>query len=247
VTVDGEEVITMSPNDTRKDARRAAAAITVAAPDGPADGGAGVAVSQRVDDQAPLPPGAAWGAVARCVLTAAGLLLRHRVSRPREWLGVRVRFADGTSSTVYRETALEPPRPEQPCVLVVKFRLRLVRGFGHRLFRWMSMANTPLFIGFPGFVAKLWMAHDQQGVYRGVYQWDGPDAAQAYARSLWRVLALVSEPGSIDYRVLPGQWRDELLVRAAGPDLQQEAQPGDWWRPVGVDREPTGAPGSEER
>jgi hypothetical protein len=79
-----------------------------------------------------------------------------------------------------------------------------------------SILNTPLFAGFPGFVSKLWLSHDANGIYRGLYEWDGPARAEQYARSLWRVLELVSEHGSIDYRVLPGLRRDEVL---AHPDL----------------------------
>ena len=87
-------------------------------------------------------------------------------------------------------------------------------------------------MGFPGFVSKLWIADDEQGRYRGVYEWDGADRAEHYARSLWRVLALVSEPGSIDFRVVPGLHRDEVL---ADPGLLEgrtdPAVPG-WWRPA---------------
>src|SRR5688572_5354701 len=57
-----------------------------------------------------------------------------------------------------------------------------VRGWGHALFRWESLLNTPLFVGFAGFVSKLWLAHDEDGVYRGFYEWDGPARAEYYAR-----------------------------------------------------------------
>lgn len=40
------------------------------------------------------------------------------------------------------------------------------------MFRPMSLLNTPFFVGFPGFVSKLWLANDEHGVYRGLYQWD---------------------------------------------------------------------------
>jgi hypothetical protein len=112
---------------------------------------------------------------------------------------------------------------------VVAFRLRLVRGRAHILFRLESELNTPLFVGFPGFVSKLWLAHDRLGTYRGVYEWDGPDRAERYARSLWHVLALVSEPHSIAYQVLPGVHRAELLAQ---PDawVGGEAGTGAWWR-----------------
>jgi hypothetical protein len=142
-----------------------------------------------------------------------------------------IRFADGTTARVYRETRVAAP-PGEPTYLVVTFRLRWVRGRGHTAFRWESWLNTPLFVGFPGFVSKLWLAHDAEGRYRGLYEWDGADRAEHYARSLWRVLALVSEPTSISYRVLPGLSRDEVL---ADPTLQApyaETQDGDWWRVV---------------
>jgi hypothetical protein len=118
-------------------------------------------------------------------------------------------------------------------VLVVAFRPRAVRGWGHALFRWESLFNTPLFVGFPGLVSKLWLAADEHGVYRGLYEWDGAASAKFYARALWRVLALVSVRGSIHYRVVPGLRREELLARS---DLHAEptAEARGWWRPVAV-------------
>ena len=60
------------------------------------------------------------------------------------------------------------------------------------------------------------LAHGEHETYRGVYEWDGAARAEHYARALWRVLALVCEPGSIDYRVLPGTRRD-VLRGPSGP------------------------------
>jgi hypothetical protein len=171
-------------------------------------------------DQPPLAYGAAFRALARCVLSTAGLLWRRRIHLPAGRLGTRLRFADGTSARVYRETVAVRGPAQDPCALVVEFRLRAVRGWGHAAFRWESLLNTPLFAGFPGFVSKLWLANDERGRYRGVYQWDGPQRADHYARALWRVLALVSARGSICYLVLPGLRRAELLGRPqvlAGP------------------------------
>ena len=65
-----------------------------------------------------------------------------------------------------------------PCVLVVEFRLRAVRGLGHAAFRRESLLNTPLFAGFPGFVSKLWLADDERCRYRGFYEWDDPGLAE---------------------------------------------------------------------
>ena len=181
-----------------------------------------------LSDRAPLRYDAALRALARCVAGTALLLWRRRVRLPAEQVGRRLRFADGTSARVYRETVAGRGAAEDPCVLVVEFRLRAVRGRAHAAFRWESLLNTPLFVGFPGFVSKLWLANDERGRYRGLYEWDGPQRADHYARALWRVLALVSVRGSIHYVVLPGLRRDILLERpqilvGAAPDVTP------WW------------------
>ena len=156
--------------------------------------------------------GAALRSVARCAAVSAVLLVRGRIRRPTDRIGTVLRLPDGTSSRVYRETVLDRDPAAEPCALVVTFRLRGVHGRGHAWFRRESLLNTVLFVGFPGFVSKLWLTHDENGVYRGLYDWDGARAAERYARSLWWVLALVSVRGSIHHLVLPGVHRDDLLV-----------------------------------
>jgi hypothetical protein len=178
-------------------------------------------------DQAPLPLLTAWGSVGRCLVASARLLAAGRVRQPRTHVGQCLRFADGSTARVYRETVIDQPSLSEPAVLVVGFRLRAVRGRGHELFRRESLLNTPLFVGFPGFVSKLWLANDEHGIYRGLYQWDGAQQAEDYARALWRVLALVSVPGSIRYHVLPGLRRDDLLGK---PWLAPADEANAWWR-----------------
>ena len=183
-----------------------------------------------VTERAPLAYPAALRALAGCFANTTRLLWRRRMHLPRERVGMRLRFADGTSARVYRETAVDRGPTLDPCVLIVEFRLRAVRGRAHAAFRLESMLNTPLFVGFPGFVSKLWLADDEHGRYRGVYEWDGPRLAENYARALWRVLALVSVRGSVHYVVLPGLRRDVLLD---SPTAGGEAGPGEsaaWWR-----------------
>jgi hypothetical protein len=166
------------------------------------------------------------------VVTTIGLLARHRVHIPREHIGLRLEFADGTAARVFRETVIDRGRTQEPCVLMVEFRLRFVRGWGHALFRRESLLNTLLFAGFPGLVSKLWLAHDQHGVYRGVYEWDGARRAEHYARCLWRILELGCVPGSIHYMVVPGLHRDDVLRY---PDLLNPAAVSEgstWWQLV---------------
>ena len=186
-----------------------------------------------VAERPPLAYPDALPALAGCFVNVMRLLGQRRLHLPRGQVGMRLRFADGTSARVYRETVVDRGLTLDPCVLIVEFRLRAVRGRGHAAFRLESMLNTPLFAGFPGFVSKLWLAHDERGRYRGVYEWDGPRRAENYARTLWRVLALVSVRGSVHYAVLPGLGRDMLLGR---PDVLAgaAADAAAWWRLAGT-------------
>ena len=225
--IDGPHDLAPSPGDEGTGAARATTG-------GRDSRGGGTLPGTAPNRQRPLPYRVAVPALLRCAGSTAGLLIGRRIHLPTARVGMRLRFADGTAARVYRETVIGGSAPADPCVLVVAFRLRLVRGRGHALFRRESLLNTPLFVGFPGFVSKLWLAHDERGVYRGVYEWDGPERAEHYARSLWRVLAIGSVPGSIRYMVLPGLHRDEAL---ATPQLLDATAPGTaaaWWRPVEV-------------
>lgn len=171
--------------------------------------------------------------LGRCALRTAALIGRRELHQPAGALGRRVRWADGTTSAVYRETVADHVA-QRPCTLVVRFRLRGVRRpIFHALFRLESELNTVLFAGFPGFVSKLWFARDERGVYRGLYEWDDPAKAEAYVKALWWALMVVSERSSIEAVVLPDVQRAELL---ADTDLTTGDDPVDWWRPVEVSR-----------
>jgi hypothetical protein len=186
-------------------------------------------------DRPPLPLRRALGALARCIATTTVLLGRRAISQPRERLGTVLHFGDGTRCRVYRETVVIRAARAAPAVLAVRFRLHWVHGIGHALFRAESLLNTPLFVGFPGFVSKLWLAHDENDVYRGFYEWDDPVLADAYVRALWWVLSLVSSRGSIRYVVVPGLRRDDVL---ADPTLLGGVAPEQmdaWWRLTGVE------------
>lgn len=190
------------------------------------------AASPATGEERPLRLRFAIRALLACSWHTTALIVRRRLHQPVSNVGRRIRFADGTTAEVYRETVIDRRSLQRPAVLVVCFRLRGIRaGWQHALFRMESELNTVLFAGFPGLVSKLWLRHDQNHLYRGLYQWDDPVLAVAYVRALWWVLALVSEPGSIHYAVLPGLDRDKVI---ADPSLVDtlEAAPGGWWRPT---------------
>lgn len=183
----------------------------------------------------PLPPPSradAARAVGRSAATTARLLASRRLAQPEEYVGTRLTFADGSVSSVFRETALRAPDPVDPAVLVVAFRLRFIGRVdaAHAVFRTTCIVNTPLFAGFPGFGSKLWLTDVDTGVYRGVYQWQGAREAEEYALALTRVLELVSVPGSVRHHVVPGVRREAYLhhphdaLGAAGTTRSE-----DWW------------------
>ena len=97
---------------------------------------------------------------------------------------------------------------------------------------WECILNTPLFVGFPGFVSKLWVDRDEQERYRGLYEWNDPDGAEFYPRSLWRVLELVCPRGAIHYRVVPGFSRDDVLRNPQPFDGIDTEPSAAWWRVV---------------
>ncbi len=174
----------------------------------------------------------AIGRLARCAATTGLLLARGRLHQPRPNVGRRVAFADGTSALVYRETVVDRPPLGEPVVLVVEFRMRILNSrMGQAYFRVVSLLNTPLFAGFPGFATKLWLTADEEGKYRGLYEWDGAGLAEEYVRALWWPLAVVSRLDSIRYRVLPGRRRDDV-IGVGRKSLQPD---GDWWRPVSTE------------
>lgn len=186
-------------------------------------------------EQPPLPWRQAAPALARCTWRTASLLARGELLQPADNVGMRIRFGDGTVAAVYRETRVDRPPPEAPAVLVVCFRLRWVsHEAGHAAFRLESNLNTLLFGGFPGLVSKLWLRHDQQRRYRGLYEWDDPALAVAYVRALGWPLSVVSAPASIHYRVLPGLRRDDVLLRRRRPAPPGEAEHA-WWRVLEVE------------
>jgi hypothetical protein len=184
----------------------------------------------------PLPFGSAARALGRCALQTSRLVVKREIRQPRERVGTRIGFADGTTGTVYRETVIRRGSAASPAVLVVGFKLRHVHmEWAHGLFRLESELNTILFAGFPGLISKLWLRHDEHDYYRGFYEWDGPDLAVAYVRALWWMLGLVSDRGSIRYAVLPGLARDAVLANPDIVDAELISSPGGWWRPESVE------------
>ena len=121
----------------------------------------------------PLPVATA-AAELRSVGETVRMVRRQHIHIPLEHVGMRLRFADDATGRVYRDTAVDGAVPANPWVLLVMVRLWFQRGRGHDTFQAESILNAPLFVGFPVFVSKLWLAHDEHGAYCSFYERDGP-------------------------------------------------------------------------
>jgi hypothetical protein len=166
----------------------------------------------------------------RCALRTIRLLARNRIALPRENVGRRLMFANGTHSEVYRETAIRSRNYEGLVLIVVRFRLRLIGSnrLAHWLFRVESLLNTLLFAAHPGFETKLWLTDRETGYYRGIYEWRGRTEAIEYAETLRVVLRPWVEQGSFAYQVIEGHSRVDFLN---GQLVDGDERPGHgWWR-----------------
>jgi hypothetical protein len=172
--------------------------------------------------------------VGRSVFGTARAVVAGRITHPVDCVGATVRFADGSSSLVFRETSLRAGDNKDPAFLAVEFRLAGIgrSRWAHAIFRRTCIVNTPLFAGFPGFRRKLWLADLQTATYRGLYDWDGTEEAAAYAAALRPVLELVSRRDSIHHHILRGV---SVATALEHPDLLaggHRAHDACWWRPT---------------
>jgi hypothetical protein len=157
------------------------------------------------------------------------LVAGRRLISPKDNLGARLRFEDGSSSFVFRETAVTTASTSDPTLLVIQFRLTALGSnrLLHAAFRRECVLHTPLFAGFPGFRSKLWLDDVDTGVYRGVYEWQGGERARHYAARMVAMLAPFSTAGTALYQIVEGVRRDEFLLR---PAIARADVEGGWWR-----------------
>jgi hypothetical protein len=99
-----------------------------------------------VREQPPLAYRAALRALADCFASTAWLMGQHRMHLPKEHVGMRLRFADGSSARVFRETIVDRGATQDPCVLVVEFRLRAV----WRVLALVSVRGSIHYVVLPG-------------------------------------------------------------------------------------------------
>ena len=163
------------------------------------------------------------GAVLGSVRRYLGLLAAGDLHLRRSRLGEIYDVGDGDRYVVFRETVADGEAPASPVVLVVGFRLGLIRASRpcHWLFRRLCILTTPFWSGFEGFRVKLWLASPATRGYLGIYEWRDASSAERYAEVLGVVLRAVSRRGTLWHSVEDGTLAGYLPAhnarRAGGP------------------------------
>lgn len=129
---------------------------------------------------------AALGDFTQSVRAWSNLAANGALASPKEWVGARLRFQDGTAPFVFRETVRRKASTDDPAVIVIQFRLTFLGSSPsrHAAFRRECILHTPLFAGFPGFRSKQWADDLRTGVYAGIYEWQGADLASTTPSAL---------------------------------------------------------------
>jgi hypothetical protein len=168
---------------------------------------------------------AALNDFARSVRAWSHLVAKGLLTSPKEWVGVGLRFQDGTSPFVFRETARREASTDEPAVLVIQFRLAFLGSnpYLHAAFRRECVLHTPLFAGFPGFRSKLWADDVRTGVYAGIYEWQGADLASHYAERMVGLLTPFSNPGTARYQLIEHRRRNDFLSE------RRDGGSSSWW------------------
>lgn len=165
------------------------------------------------------------------------MFVSGRIHRPNRYHGGQIIFGNGTSVRVFRETVVDREDSGNPTVRVVEYRLQAVHGWAHTLFRWFSfrwfsVVATPLFAGSAGFVSKLWLADDRNGLYRGIYEWDSIEHAESYADIFRSIVSPLATPDSVAYHIVPDKSRPEFLAECECLTSAAPSALSAWWRPA---------------
>ncbi len=155
-------------------------------------------------------------------LIAAGDL---RLWRAR--LGETYDVGDGDRYEVFRETVARGHTPARPVVLIVGFRLGLIRSSRpcHWLFRRLCILTTPFWSGFEGSRVKLWLASPATRGYLGIYEWRDASSAERYADVLGVVLRALSRRETVWHRLEDGALESYLTAHLAGPPAPPASTP----------------------
>ena len=153
-----------------------------------------------------------------CTLFAMLRALVRRLRLERRYVGSVLVMEDGQRFRVFRHLSLIRSRAGvqvSPAVFVVRFKFA---RFSQRFNRLLSLIPVPLIGGYPGFRHKLWMVNEESGCWQGVYEWESPEAVEAYRCSFaLRMMNRRAEPQSISYKVIEQTQLADYVNRRSEP------------------------------
>lgn len=140
----------------------------------------------------------------RSIITSVHALAAGRLRFRREMMNREIPLADGTF-VIFRSVVVDPP-PGEPAragaTFVVRFHVANMTLRQNILFSCLPMWAI---MGLPGFRSKLWGYIRETGDFQGIYEWQTTADAEAYAQSAaMRFMTRRSVPGSVSFRILPG-------------------------------------------
>jgi hypothetical protein len=151
--------------------------------------------------------------VATSIVRFLGLATSRKLGLRRDRVGESYDIDERGTYQIFRETVSDDGTPDKSVVLVVGFRLRVLRSntLLHWLFQRACILTTPFWSGFRGFRVKLWMVDSRTKNYLGIYDWAGVETAQTYIAALVRVLRPLSTPGAVWYNLYADQELEPFL------------------------------------
>lgn len=150
---------------------------------------------------------------AKSVAEFSRLAMNGSLRLEKDRLGKLYRIEGKGEYEVFRETMSTEKVNQKPVVLVVGFRLKVLRSnqLLHWLFQRVCIFTTPFWSGFTGFHIKLWMVDPRSKNYLGIYDWYGKSNAANYVNTLEKVLAPLSVPGSVWHQIIKGKPFEQYL------------------------------------
>lgn len=130
------------------------------------------------------------------------LFLTGRVYFDKENIGATIVMTDGKEFKIFRRVIIKKfiINGKQPkCLFIVRFTPTMDIKKNIKLSKILML----IFMGFKGFRSKYWCVNEDTGMCQGIYEWDKPEDAEHYSKSIAvRNMTKRSKPGTVTYEVL---------------------------------------------
>jgi hypothetical protein len=127
-----------------------------------------------------------------------------KIHFPKNYNGKTITTSDNKNFTIFRHVIVgnkKDLKKEKGTVFIVKFKLAKMSVEKNKRF---SLFPIPMFIGLPGFRAKFWLADNETGYNKGIYQWKTKQDAINYSQSFAvDFMTKRSEENTVSVEIIP--------------------------------------------